>query len=69
GLNNASENSDSKVSEEYNWIYKMESTGYGDRIDLHKHEYKIEVKSITYHEMNIKRNRDGHYTSRFLVDL
>jgi SHS2 domain-containing protein len=69
GLNNSTENSDSKVSEKCNWIYKMECTGYGDRIDLHKHEYKIEVKSITYHEMKIKRNKDGHYTSRFLVDL
>jgi SHS2 domain-containing protein len=69
GLNNATENSDSKVSEEGNCIYKMECTGYGDRIDLHKHEYKIEVKSITYHEMKIKRDKDGHYTSRFLVDL
>jgi len=69
GLNNATKNSDSKVSEECNCIYKIECTGYGDRIDLHKHEYKIEVKSITYHEMKIKRNNDGHYTSRFLVDL
>jgi len=69
GLNNATENSDSKVSEECNCIYKIECTGHGDRIDLHKHEYKIEVKSITYHEMKIKRNKDGHYTSRFLVDL
>lgn len=69
GLNNSTENSDSKVSEKCNWVFKMECTGYGDRIDLHKHEYKIEVKSITYHEMKITRNRDGHYTSRFLVDL
>jgi SHS2 domain-containing protein len=69
GLNNATENMDSKVSEECNWVYKMECTGYGDKIDLHKHEYKIEVKSITYHEMKIKRNKEGHYTSRFLVDL
>ena len=69
GLNNATENSDSNVSEECNCIYKIECTGHGDRIDLHKHEYKVEVKSITYHEMKIKRDKDGHYTSRFLVDL
>ena len=69
GLNNATESSDSKVSEECNCIYKIECTGHGDRIDLHKHEYKIEVKSVTYHEMKIIRDKDGHYTSRFLVDL
>ena len=69
GLNNATESSDSKLSEECNCIYKIECTGHGDRIDLHKHEYKIEVKSITYHEMKIKRDKNGQYTSRFLVDL
>ena len=69
GLKNATENSDSKVSEECNCIYKIECTGHGDRIYLHKHEYKIEVKSITYHEMKIKRDKNGHYTSKFLVDL
>ncbi len=69
GLSNATESSDSKVSEECNCVYKIECTGHGDRIDLHKHEYKIEVKSVTYHEMKIIRDNDGHYTSRFLVDL
>ncbi|HEY6588185.1 MAG TPA: archease [Nitrososphaeraceae archaeon] len=69
GLNNATESSDSKLSEECNCIYKIECTGHGDRIDLHKHEYKIEVKSVTYHEMKINRDKDGHFTSKFLVDL
>jgi SHS2 domain-containing protein len=56
-------------SNEYNPIYKIECIGNGDIIDLHKHEYKIEVKSITYHEMEITRNQDGYYIARFLVDL
>ena len=56
-------------SKEYNSIYKIECIGTGDIIDLHKHEYKVEVKSITYHEMEIKRNQAGYYTARFLVDL
>ena len=56
-------------SKEYNSIYKIECIGNGDIIDLHKHEYKVEVKSITYHEMEIKRNQAGYYTARFLVDL
>ena len=54
---------------EDNSIFKIECIGKGDIIDLHKHEYKIEVKSITYHEMEIKRNLAGYYTARFLVDL
>src|SRR5215208_4266477 len=56
-------------SNEDNPIYKIECIGNGDIIDLHKHEYKVEVKSITYHEMEIKRNQDGYYIARFLVDL
>src|SRR5919107_2692104 len=56
-------------SNEDNTIYKIECIGKGDIIDLHKHEYKVEVKSITYHEMEIKRNQDGYYIARFLVDL
>jgi SHS2 domain-containing protein len=54
---------------EDNSIYKIECIGHGDIIDLHKHEYKVEVKSITYHEMEIKRNQSGYYTAQFLVDL
>ena len=52
-----------------NAIYKLEGIGKGEIINLEKHEYKVEVKSITYHEMQIKKNKDGYYTARFLVDL
>jgi SHS2 domain-containing protein len=63
------EDAEKSNSKEYNSIYKIDCIGNGDIIDLHKHEYKVEVKSITYHEMEIKRNRAGYYTARFLVDL
>lgn len=49
--------------------YKIECVGKGDIIDLRKHEYKVELKSITYHEMEIKRTATGYYSARFLVDL
>lgn len=61
---------DSKeYSSKYNVIYKLEGIGKGEIINLEKHEYKVEVKSITYHEMQIKKNKNGHYTARYLVDL
>ena len=63
------EDAEKSNSKEDNSIFKIECIGIGDIIDLHKHEYKIEVKSITYHEMEIKRNQAGYYTARFLVDL
>ena len=54
---------------EEQWRYKIECVGKGDIIDLRKHEYKVELKSITYHEMEIKRTATGYYSARFLVDL
>lgn len=63
------EDAEKSNSNEENSIYKIECLGKGDIIDLHKHEYKVEVKSITYHEMEIKKNQTGYYTARFLVDL
>lgn len=52
-----------------NVIFVLEGIGIGEKINLDKHEYKVEVKSITYHEMEIKRNKEGSYTTKFLVDL
>jgi SHS2 domain-containing protein len=62
--------SDSKeYSSKDNAIYKLKSIGKGETINLAKHEYKVEVKSITYHEMQLKRDQNGYYTTTFLVDL
>ncbi|MGD1838094.1 MAG: archease [Nitrososphaeraceae archaeon] len=47
--------------------YYIECIVAGEEIDLIKHEYKLEVKSITYHEMEIKHK--GSYYVKFLVDL
>jgi SHS2 domain-containing protein len=57
------------VSTEDNVIFVLEGIGIGEKINMDKHEYKVEVKSITYHEMEIKRNNEGSYTTKFLVDL
>ena len=47
--------------------YYIECIAVGEEIDLIKHEYKLEVKSITYHEMEIKQKENGYV--KFLVDL
>ena len=57
------------INTDDNVIFVLEGTGIGEKINLDKHEYKVEVKSITYHEMEIKRNKEGNYTAKFLVDL
>ncbi|MDQ3838785.1 MAG: archease [Thermoproteota archaeon] len=34
-----------------------------------KHDYRVEVKAITYHEMGISKRRGGKWAIRFIVDL
>jgi protein archease len=48
--------------------YYLFSTCKGDDFLRQKHEYKVEVKAITYHGMKIT-NIKGKVIIRFLVDL
>jgi len=48
-------------------IYTINATIYGEKIDLEKHHYKIEIKAPTFHEMKIEQN--GGVTLQFLLDL
>jgi SHS2 domain-containing protein len=48
--------------------YYLFSTCKGDDFLRQKHEYKVEVKAITYHGMKIT-NKKGKVIIRFLVDL
>ena len=48
--------------------YHLFSTCKGDNFLLQKHEYKVEVKAITYHGMKIS-DKNGKVIIRFLVDL
>jgi SHS2 domain-containing protein len=48
--------------------YHLFSTCKGDNFLRQKHEYKVEVKAITYHGMKIS-DKKGKVIVRFLVDL
>ena len=48
--------------------YHLFSTCKGDNFLRQKHEYKVEVKGITYHGMKISA-KNGKVIIRFLVDL
>jgi SHS2 domain-containing protein len=61
--------SDSKVIiSKCNGMYYINGVAKGEHIDLEKHRYKIEIKAITYHEMEIKQDYKD-VTIRFLLDL
>ena len=48
--------------------YWLEGTARGEQLELDRHHYKVEIKAVTYHEMEIKQDK-GMITLRFLLDL
>ena len=49
---------------------KFQLTGWGmvETIDIKKHGYKIEIKGVTYHEMEILQ-QGNQYKVKFILDL
>ncbi|HZA06103.1 MAG TPA: archease [Nitrososphaeraceae archaeon] len=48
----------------------LSATAKGEPLDLAKHHYKVEIKGVTYHEMQIKVEKEKNIvTTRFLLDL
>ena len=47
--------------------YKINAKAYGAPIDLHKHNFKVEIKAPTFYEMEI--NQDKGVYMKFLLDL
>jgi|TARA_B100001013_G_scaffold16377_1_gene9324 SHS2 domain-containing protein len=54
---------DIKKNEEYHIVSKVS----GEKLDLKKHNFKVEIKSPTFHLMEIKENDE--ITMRYLLDL
>jgi SHS2 domain-containing protein len=48
--------------------YLLEGVAKGEKLDLDRHRYKVEIKAVTYHEMEIRQEK-GKSTVRFLLDL
>ncbi len=48
--------------------YKLKCKAYGEKINKEKHEIKEEVKAVTYHMMEIKKDND-EYIIKYVVDL
>lgn len=48
--------------------YRITAKAYGEALDLEKHNYKVEIKGVTYHMMSVE-NVEGKYRLRFLLDL
>jgi SHS2 domain-containing protein len=48
--------------------YSLEGVAKGEKLDLDRHRYKVEIKAVTYHEMEIRQEK-RKATVRFLLDL
>ena len=65
-----SENEDSG-----DYRYLLSCTAKGESLDVKKHRYKVEIKAVTYHQMEIKQEQQqeaegkNKVTTRFLLDL
>jgi SHS2 domain-containing protein len=50
--------------------YCIRGFGKGEQINPHRHELKVEIKGITYHEMKIVENKDkDQVIIEYIVDL
>ena len=52
---------------ENNHGYKIQAELFGEEIDIKKHGFKVEIKSPTFHEMDIQEGKQ--ITLRYLLDL
>ncbi|MFB5599774.1 MAG: archease [Nitrososphaeraceae archaeon] len=52
-----------------NETYEIEGIGTGEPPSISKHDYKIEIKSVTYHEMEMKFDQNRGFIFKFLLDL
>ncbi len=48
--------------------WRLHATIFGERFDPAKHVSKVEVKAVTYHQMEISREDDS-YLLKFILDL
>ena len=47
--------------------YQLKAMVKGEQFDVEKHQYKVEIKGVTYHMMKIEQNKT--VKMRFLLDL
>lgn len=56
-----------KLDLQKNEEYEISATSYGEPIDLKKHNFKVEIKAPTFHEMEILEGKE--VKMKFLLDL
>jgi SHS2 domain-containing protein len=57
-----------KITHNNDNSYLLDGTTTGEPLELNRHHYKVEIKAVTYHEMEIKQE-ENIIIARFLLDL
>ena len=57
-----------KIRPQHSNCYALKGIARGEKLDIERHGYKVEIKAVTYHEMEIRQEKDM-ITIRFLLDL
>ncbi len=47
----------------------IRASARGEPIDLARHGFRVEIKSPTFHDMDVVEGSDGRVLARFLLDL
>ena len=48
--------------------FKINAKAFGEQLDVKKHNFKVEIKAPTFHDMVIRQDNTGVYM-KFLLDL
>ncbi len=49
--------------------YRVKGYCIGEVFDPEKHESKVEIKAVTYHQMKIIRSEDGGWRAYYVLDI
>ena len=57
-----------EIAIQKNKDFKINAKAFGEQLDIKKHNFKIEIKAPTFHDMVIRQDNTGVYM-KFLLDL
>jgi SHS2 domain-containing protein len=46
----------------------LHAVGFGEKVDLDRHEIKVEIKSVTYHQLKVEET-DGRWKVQVIFDV
>ena len=48
---------------------EVSATVYGEPVNFNKHEVYTEIKSVTYHQLEVRQKADGSWQAQVIFDL